>query len=161
MFVYIYVCKYECAYVYREYKFAWFCKCIFILFFVIQNRQLLRHFIYFPSLKVIRRILILFTITPRVMFLYHYNTALSHGLLTGVYKLIYVWIYVLKKEWTSCAKPFGSIFLEINDFITKLFPFSFLFQLPLGSDVLSSCNTFMLNRKAIPFKKTTVILFRR
>ena len=52
-----------------------------------------------------------------------FKTELSYGLLTGFFGLIYVFLYVLKRERPCCVKLFGSILLEINEFVIKLFPF--------------------------------------
>ena len=54
---------------------------------------------------------------------------------------------------------FGCMFLERNDFVMTLWLLSILFQIPFGSDMLSSCIQFMVYRKATSVKNLCYIIW--
>ena len=83
---------------------------------------------------------------------------LLHGLLTGVCGLIYVCIYVLLKERTLLCNPLVLCFWRNMNFSWRSYFLFILFQLPFGSDMLSSCTTLMVYRKSRLVKKTSIIL---
>ena len=101
---------------------------------------------------------ILFTITSCLRLMYLYNTTLLRGLLTGVWVLINVCIYLFLIQMTLSCNPLIYV-LEINYFWHNSLTFILFFKLTFGSNMLLSCNPFLVLRKATSVEKTSVLLF--
>ena len=114
-----------------------------------------------PILRFDKGVLIIFTISPHVPLIYRYKTVLFHGLLAGFvnwymyvymyfwdrwYHLVTVWIYIFGDKW---------IFHKTLTF----YSFCFSLHLEVACSLIYSYIPFIVKRKAVTFKKDSIILF--